>query len=149
MKEFLISFGAVALLAVTAYFKGHSNGKEGERLKWQTANVQTLLGANENLASYNAEMIARNVSTEETETKAGDAIGKIETRIIERIREVPIETVIKVSDDCRIDYDFIRVRNIWAKGNSDVSDGGNTARADIPKSEFNQVPRQSARTKRE
>ena len=100
-------------------FKAYGAGQEAERAIWQDANVETLIGSNTSLSQHieainasHKEHVARDITT-------GNKIQTVETRIIERIKEVPVEKYIKVAGDCRLDYDIIGVRNDWAKGDSD------------------------------
>ena len=108
--------GAVA--ALSAYFYGLDTGKKKERLIWESANVETLALANSNLSLTLEGKDAELAELRLVDVNAVEQTTRVETRIIEKIKEVPVEKVIKISDDCRVDYGLIGLRNSWAEGYS-------------------------------
>ena len=118
MNPWLIIGGmaSTVLLCTVTYLQGHSDGVEAEELKWQSANVETLQKGNTALADHIKSLNDKAADDTLRDVEASGNITRVETRIIEKIVEVPVETVIKVGDDCRLDYDIVRLRNGWASG---------------------------------
>lgn len=109
------ALGGVAA-ALFAGIIGFGQGEKIERGKWQDANVETLVKDIDGLSDYitkQAEEIATRASAE---VDTGNKIATHTTTVIEKIVEVPVEKIIKVYDDCRVDYDIIQLRNSWARG---------------------------------
>jgi len=115
------ALGVAALFGAHIMYSGHyyDKGKAAERAVWQGANLETLLGSNDALALHIEAIEASRAEDAAREIETGDKIQTLETRIIERIKEVPVEKYIKVAGDCRIDHSLVRLRNDWAKGDSD------------------------------
>lgn len=129
----MIAGAGVSVAAIVgSFFYGRGTGKEAERLKWETANVETLVEANEGLAKVLTDKDQQITDLQKAETETGNDIAEKETRIIERIREVPIERVVRVDADCSIDYGLVGLRNSWATGNRIGEASGTTARSLLP-----------------
>ena len=120
MNPYLLLGGAVGsiAMALVASFFAYGQGKKTERLIWETANVQVLVEANSGLADSIKEKDVEIARLSAIDVDAGNKINTTETRVIERIREVPVEKVVKVYSDCRIDYGLVELRNSWAQGDS-------------------------------
>ncbi|WP_416877988.1 hypothetical protein [Litorimonas sp.] len=143
MNPYIILGGLVGslLMAATASLFSYNQGKKVERLKWETANVDTLKDANLSLSSYLAIQAQEAAEAQERDIQTGNTIDRAETRIIERIREVPVEKVIRIGSDCRVDYGIVRLRNDWAKGDSLGSSDRNAEGGNIPLDGSQALPR--------
>lgn len=109
------AIGGVALSVVVG-FTAYNHGKKIERSEWQTANVETLARANDGLADYIEQKDKQIAEARALDIDTSNRIDRVETRIIEKIKEIPVERVIKIDSDCRIDYGIVRLRNNWAEG---------------------------------
>ena len=118
MQGILITALGGVIVSGLASYVAFGQGKKNERLAWETANVETLVGANTNLSEEIDRLEGEIFDAQNIDIEAGGTITKVETRIIEKIKEVPVEKVVKVYGDCRVDYGIIGLRNSWAKGNS-------------------------------
>ena len=121
LTGWLVAGGIIGTLAlnVATGFIAYGKGKKAERAIWNEANVETLISSNDSLALHIEAIKATQIENAAREIETGEKIQTVETRIIERIKEVPVEKFIKVAGDCRIGYDLLSVRNAWAEGDSD------------------------------
>ena len=118
MQLFLATAAGGLILSGLTGFVAYDKGKKAERLIWESANVETLVLANNNLSLTLEGKDAELAELRLVDVNAVEQTTRVETRIIEKIKEVPVEKVIKISDDCRVDYGLIGLRNSWAEGYS-------------------------------
>lgn len=127
--------GGIVSHGATAYVS-YGKGKKAERAIWNEANISILAASNTNLSGLLSSHENEIGRLRKIEVDAGNKTAKIETRIIERIKEIPVEKVIKIAGDCRIDYGLVRLRNDWAEGNRLSESARSKTDGDIP----NNVP---------
>lgn len=106
--------GVALMLSGVSYIKGRGDGASAERARWEKENFETLAESNDSLAAHLAAQNARIAELQAIEAEASGTTHAETTRIVERIKEIPVERIVKIAGDCGIDYGIIGMRNDWA-----------------------------------
>lgn len=132
MQAILITALGGVIVAGISSLTAFNMGKKIERGVWQEANVETLVGANENLSFELGRMETELANNNKLDIDTSNNITKTETRIIEKIVEVPVEKIVKINEDCSIDFGIVGLRNSWAAGSRHDEKARDTATGYLP-----------------
>ncbi len=111
-----LAIGALCCVATAVVAGGfcYQEGKADERAKWETSNVAVLRKENALQKTELKKAQNRISDLEQINLKTAEKIEGSTVRIIERIKEVPIETKID-PDTCRRAYGVVGMHNAWAQ----------------------------------
>lgn len=114
--------GSIALAVAAWTVSGvvhYGRGVKDENAKWEQVNVEELRAANAALTKDNIRLQTRAAFLESQNAEAATQTGDRTTRTIERIREVPVERIVTVSESCDVSYGAVELFNSWAEGSGD------------------------------
>lgn len=151
IQTFLITALGGVIMSGVVGFVAHGKGKEAERLVWQTANVETLIGTNKNLSKILEKQDGEFFMAQKRDADAGQSIGTKTERVRTQIVEVPVTEYVEIEvpaqcdvTDVNINYRTIELLNSWSTGDSLEKGSGNTTTRDVPLVGSGKVSRDTA-----